>query len=343
MTKKEFLEGLRRELNFLSEYELNDAIRYYDEYISEAGDDEEKIIETIGSPEKAAEEFRREYYDKGETSPDVPAVSAEKRYIPFWPRIIIYAAVIIIALSIIIHIIPSIVGVCVILLAAFIIIKTVKDKSDKTVIVNTSGINSRDNVKAIKIILHAGNFEIMSGNGFDVDTSGAKRVNISSFVKDGVWRVETEKIRMGGDTGIVRITVPYGFKAEDMTVHAHMGNISINELSADKLRLSVDMGKCVISKMLARDLDIHCGMGEISGDCKADGNIGINCGMGNVRLHLKNKRKEFNYRASVGIGSVDIDGEKINGAAGRSSADNGAARGINIKCGMGNVKVLFDD
>ena len=44
MTKKEFLEGLRRGVDFLSGYELKDAIRYYDEYISEGGEEGGKNI-----------------------------------------------------------------------------------------------------------------------------------------------------------------------------------------------------------------------------------------------------------------------------------------------------------
>ena len=40
MNKTEFLAALRHELGFLPKDELDDAIRYYDEYINDAGDDE---------------------------------------------------------------------------------------------------------------------------------------------------------------------------------------------------------------------------------------------------------------------------------------------------------------
>ena len=39
MNKTEFLAALRRELSFLPKDELDDAIRYYDEYINDAGDE----------------------------------------------------------------------------------------------------------------------------------------------------------------------------------------------------------------------------------------------------------------------------------------------------------------
>ena len=64
MNKTEFLAGLRRELSFLPKDELDDAIRYYDEYINDAGDDEEKVIAEMGTPHKVAEEFKNEYYDR---------------------------------------------------------------------------------------------------------------------------------------------------------------------------------------------------------------------------------------------------------------------------------------
>ena len=54
MNKTEFLAALRRELGFLPKDELDDAIRYYDEYINDAGDDEEKVIAEMGTPHKVA-------------------------------------------------------------------------------------------------------------------------------------------------------------------------------------------------------------------------------------------------------------------------------------------------
>ena len=64
MNKTEFLAALRHELGFLPKDELDDAIRYYDEYINDAGDDEEKVIAEMGTPHKVAEEFKNEYYDR---------------------------------------------------------------------------------------------------------------------------------------------------------------------------------------------------------------------------------------------------------------------------------------
>ena len=49
MNKTEFLAALRHELGFLPKDELDDAIRYYDEYINDAGDDEEKVIAEMGT------------------------------------------------------------------------------------------------------------------------------------------------------------------------------------------------------------------------------------------------------------------------------------------------------
>ena len=63
MNKQEFLDALRRELAALPADELDEAIRYYDEYISEAGGDDD-VTELMGSPRKVAEDFKREYYDK---------------------------------------------------------------------------------------------------------------------------------------------------------------------------------------------------------------------------------------------------------------------------------------
>ena len=63
MNKQEFLDALRRELAALPADELDEAIRYYDEYISEAGA-EGDVTALMGSPQKVAEDFKKEYYDK---------------------------------------------------------------------------------------------------------------------------------------------------------------------------------------------------------------------------------------------------------------------------------------
>lgn len=58
MNKKKFLKKLERLLRRLPEEEREAALRYYREYFDEAGiENEQRVIEELGSPEKVAEEI----------------------------------------------------------------------------------------------------------------------------------------------------------------------------------------------------------------------------------------------------------------------------------------------
>lgn len=62
MNKNEFLAQLRKKLNRLPEQEIETAIRYYEEYFSDAGvENEQKVIQELGSPSAVASKIIGEY------------------------------------------------------------------------------------------------------------------------------------------------------------------------------------------------------------------------------------------------------------------------------------------
>ena len=55
MNRQEFIERLKELLGDLSEEERQEAIQYYEDYFADAGEEnEERVIEELGSPEKVA-------------------------------------------------------------------------------------------------------------------------------------------------------------------------------------------------------------------------------------------------------------------------------------------------
>lgn len=113
MTKKEFLDELRKELGFLPTEDVNDAIKFYDEYFNDAEGTEEQIINQLGSPKRVAQSFYREYnykkYSQNNTEQDVSVQREKKKKsnIPVWLIVIIA----IFAVPVIIPLIISILGV----------------------------------------------------------------------------------------------------------------------------------------------------------------------------------------------------------------------------------------
>lgn len=76
MTRNEFLDTLRSRLSSLPAEEAETALRYYEEYLDEA-EDEENAISKLGSPEQIAARILAEYdrQDAAQLSP-VPAPDA---------------------------------------------------------------------------------------------------------------------------------------------------------------------------------------------------------------------------------------------------------------------------
>ena len=58
-SREEFLEQLRRQLRDLPQEEIDNAIRYYEEYLDEAGPENmEQVMAQLESPEKVAAQIR---------------------------------------------------------------------------------------------------------------------------------------------------------------------------------------------------------------------------------------------------------------------------------------------
>ena len=63
MNRVEFLAELERLLSGMPEEERQAAVQYYADYLADAGEENEgDAIRELGSPEKAAESIRADYY-----------------------------------------------------------------------------------------------------------------------------------------------------------------------------------------------------------------------------------------------------------------------------------------
>lgn len=73
MNRRVFMERLRECLADISAEEREDALTYYESYFEEAGvENEAQVIDELGSPEKVAENIKRDLLDEPESSMRVP-------------------------------------------------------------------------------------------------------------------------------------------------------------------------------------------------------------------------------------------------------------------------------
>lgn len=68
MSQFEFMSRLRRCLAGLPEEEIDRAVEYYEDYFADAGMGDEEVIAKLGSPEKIAENIRKEILGKQENT-----------------------------------------------------------------------------------------------------------------------------------------------------------------------------------------------------------------------------------------------------------------------------------
>ena len=76
---------------------------------------------------------------------------------------------------------------------------------------------------------------------------------------------------------------------------------------------------------------------------KADaGRCKLDCGMGEIAASLV-APSEYGYRVKVGMGDVRVGDNQFGGMGGTYKVNTGAENFFDINCGMGAVKVLFEE
>lgn len=113
-------------------------------------------------------------------------------------------------------------------------------------------------------------------------------------------------------------------QAEEFAAEVNAGNLRAKEISSVNAELSVDLGECIYE-------------GSISGNLEAD------CDMGNLDIVLTGSEAEHNYVIECDAGNIDIGDRSVSGVSAEKVIDNGAASNFEIKCGLGNITVDFED
>ena len=89
MNRKVFMERLRECLADISAEEREDALTYYESYFEEAGvENEAQVIEELGSPEKVAENIKRDLLEEPQSSIQAPECRERNRQRIFHQKIL---------------------------------------------------------------------------------------------------------------------------------------------------------------------------------------------------------------------------------------------------------------
>ena len=211
-------------------------------------------------------------------------------------------------------------------------------------------------INSLDIEINAADFKIEYGERLAV-TSNLKYLSVKE--EGGTLKIVDEAPPHSGYTDAeLTIQIPVGKVYERILIDTGAAKLTVDELFAKELYLNIGAGDAEIGYLEASAAaSIECGAGAIEVECGSlkdlslnlgagEANIGavllgesrLECGVG--ELNLKLFGGEFNYKinAERGIGSITVDGEKMDGSGSYGDGENT----VNIKGGIGAINISFD-
>lgn len=202
--------------------------------------------------------------------------------------------------------------------------------------------NEFANIDNLKCELKAGEFQIIEYDGEKIKVKNRGN-NVRVYVEDGKTLTITSKHR------IIRhhkkenldIYVPRGMQFKEVEITLAAGSLDIENINARSLGIDVAAGKATIRNCNTEQLDVETGAGEVD----VRGNIAreaeFDTGVGTILFQTTGKQEDFNYLLECGVGEIQLGEKTYSGFSGETNINNHKAKEINIDCGVGSVRVLF--
>ena len=206
-----------------------------------------------------------------------------------------------------------------------------------------------ETVRALEFDFSAVDVEIRTGETFSISGQIPDRLK-SAVTEDGVWEIETDSGLIGIDVGLFQeegqivITIPEDAVFDAVEIGIGAGRLEAHSIAADEIEVSVGAGEGIIHDFQAESFAAECAAGKLTLSGRAGKLAQVDCGMGAVVLTLDGGEEAYNCDISCGMGEVQIGEQyRTGGLAAERTIQNGADRTLQIDCGMGSVKVEFEE
>lgn len=216
-----------------------------------------------------------------------------------------------------------------------------------------SGVRSIDaDVTALEIIVQpaergADGPALKSGDVFLEAEDISKWLELRYYMEGDELKIRSAKnkavLRNLGYTGTVTLSIPMGQPLEKASFRNGAGTLYIEDIQARELTVDVGAGEAHIDGFASEKADLSCGAGEISAFGKASTGARIECGVGEVVYEAFGRQEDYNYDLTCGIGEIMCGTDEYTGLNNSRKIDNGAAKTINVECGIGNVEINFTE
>ncbi|MBO4705801.1 MAG: DUF1700 domain-containing protein [Spirochaetaceae bacterium] len=318
MNREEYLSELKRCIQALPLEEQEEALEYYKDYFDDA-DNDSKVINELGDPEKLAEEIKEKFacvpaeMAKEESSESDGANNGAKAgnngsagntgsrgYI------------------------------------------------SRDAMKFTFGANEVTN---IDFSLGAAEIVMISGDMYAIETRGISPQSFRcELSKKGTLIVDNRRhIPFRGFFGHdenaswkprILITVPENAKLDIVKISLAAGSFTTRTVAihCNTGFFDVNAGRLIIDRVYGGHINAHCGMGELEICGCATGVSDIDCGMGKITLKLSGNPNDYSYSTKVGLGDIRFNGDKKSGI-GTTVCTERKENHFSINCGMGSVVV----
>lgn len=203
------------------------------------------------------------------------------------------------------------------------------DGGNKTEEINEVSIFS-DEISSLKIKLDYANFEIVSGDKFQIDYNKETvnwKLNNKELVINDLKRNWFEK----NTKSKIIMMIPNNFIFENVEINTGVGLIDIKNLNSNDLNLNVGIGKCYMENLninnsalidggvgevqitsgKINNLDLKVGVGLFSINSELTGKNSIEAGVGELNVTLIDGLDNYTIVAEKGIGSISVGGINI--------------------------------
>ena len=224
------------------------------------------------------------------------------------------------------------------------------------------------------LVFEAGacNVEVVSGETdyFILDYEGLKYGKLTHKLEDGELSVSYKQndnwaAKMFIDSEIdeqkITLMVPEGTMLDSALFEFGAADISMEEIAAKKLYLTVGAGELKAERITATEqarfkvgagsfsmedavltnAELECGVGEMNVSGTFDGDTKADCGVGAMELAVFGEQEQYRGELNCGLGEIDFGTISIEGSGNKSYGTSSAERRMDIKCGIGEVDVRF--
>ncbi len=144
------------------------------------------------------------------------------------------------------------------------------------------------------------------------------------------------------ECGRIDIFLPKDYELDELKIDLGVGKLDVQGILATELDIEVGVGEGKLENVQATNIEGNVSVGslEISGDFTGD--VKLECGVGDLMFSDEASLDEFHRVVEIGLGSVDINGEKHMGSMSTSESAKGA-RLLEVECGLGRVEIELEE